>query len=117
MKDQTAVHNSLRLLKRSFASITPWAILNMTSIISKLINGKRAPPSSPEGIIEVNKELSVKTLLPQEFGLTDLDLLETVGTGTFGRIRIVKNLANKQFYALKIMKKSRIGLNIIIINI
>lgn len=80
----------------------------MTSMFSKLISGKGAPPSTPEGIIEVNKELSVKTLLPQEFGLTDLDLLETVGTGTFGRIRIVKNLANKKFYALKIMKKGRI---------
>lgn len=79
----------------------------MSSIVSKLMGGKGAP-KNPEGIIEVNKELSVKTLLPQEFGLVDLDLLETVGTGTFGRIRLVKTLSSKQFYALKVMKKGRI---------
>ena len=79
----------------------------MASILSTFIGSKGAP-KTPEDIIEVNRELSVKTLLPQEFGLVDLDLLETIGTGTFGRIRLVKTLSSKQFYALKVMKKGRI---------
>jgi serine/threonine protein kinase len=66
------------------------------------------PKPKQEDIIEVNRDLSVKTLFAQEFGLTDLDLLETVGTGTFGRIRVVKSLVDKKYYALKMMKKARI---------
>ena len=66
------------------------------------------PKPKEEDVIEVNADMSIKALLPQEFGLTDLDLLETVGTGTFGRIRLVKHMAERKYYALKIMKKSRI---------
>ena len=66
------------------------------------------PKPKQEDVIEVNTDLSVKTLFNQEFGLTDLDLLETVGTGTFGRIRLVKSLIDKKYYALKMMKKARI---------
>ena len=69
----------------------------------------------------------VVTVLPPDFNLKNLDLLETIGTGTFGRgiyyynmcimyivmryiliVRIVKDIKTKQFYALKIMKKARI---------
>lgn len=70
------------------------------------IGGK--PKPKQEDVIEINTDLSIKALLSQEFGLTDLDLLETVGTGTFGRIRLVKYMAEKQYFALKMMKKARI---------
>lgn len=67
-----------------------------------------------------------------EYNLSNLDLLETIGTGTFGRgkpcflliyqcvymrlaittsvsiVRIVKDIKSRIFYALKIMKKARI---------
>lgn len=43
-----------------------------------------------------------------DFGLKDLDLLETLGTGVFGRTRLVRTLKDRRFYSLKIMKKSRI---------
>jgi len=58
--------------------------------------------------IEVNRVLSVKTLFPPDFGLVKLDLLETLGTGTFGRVRLVRSLEDHQYYALKMMKKGRI---------
>ena len=53
-------------------------------------------------------DFSLKTLFPPEFGLNDLELLETIGTGSFGRVRLVKHLGDKNYYALKIMKKARI---------
>eukprot|EP01032_Pedospumella_encystans_P019932 gene19932-22657_t len=43
-----------------------------------------------------------------DFGLTDLDVMETICTGIFGRTRLVKNLRDKHYYTLKIMKKARI---------
>lgn len=43
------------------------------------------------------------------FQLRDLHLSTTVGTGTFGRVRIVQHRATKAWYALKILKKSEVG--------
>lgn len=56
----------------------------------------------------LEKEFRLKPLLEPTFGLLDLDLLETVGTGTFGRVRLVRRISDKKYYALKILKKSRI---------
>ncbi len=77
--------------------------------LKSLIGLSSKPKPKQEDVIEVNRDLSVKALYPQEFGLTDLDLLETVGTGTFGRIRLVKHITEKTYFALKMMKKARIG--------
>lgn len=43
-----------------------------------------------------------------KFGLRDLTLHATVGTGTFGRVRVVQYKPTRQWYALKILKKSEI---------
>jgi hypothetical protein len=42
------------------------------------------------------------------FSLNDLVLSTTVGTGTFGRVRVVQHKPTRDWYALKIMKKSEI---------
>lgn len=42
------------------------------------------------------------------FSVADLTMLSTVGTGTFGRVRLVRMRASQQTYALKIMKKSEV---------
>ena len=34
--------------------------------------------------------------------------LSAAGTGTFGRVRLVKQLSSEQYFALKILKKSEI---------
>lgn len=46
--------------------------------------------------------------LASEFGVKDLDLLETISTGIFGRTRLVRSLKDHKYYALKILKKARI---------
>jgi hypothetical protein len=53
-------------------------------------------------------DFSLKTLFGADFGLLNVDLLETLGTGTFGRVRLVRSLVDKKYYALKMMKKARI---------
>eukprot|EP01039_Chlorochromonas_danica_P017657 gene17657-21092_t len=58
--------------------------------------------------VELNLDFSLKTLFAADFGIKDLDLLQTVSTGVFGRTRLVRSLKDRNFYALKIMKKARI---------
>jgi len=40
--------------------------------------------------------------------LTDFDFLETLGTGTFGRVRLCKHKNSSQYYAIKVLKKADI---------
>lgn len=40
--------------------------------------------------------------------MNDLELLETIGTGTFGRVRLARAIASQKYYAIKIMKKALI---------
>lgn len=40
--------------------------------------------------------------------LSDFDVLDTIGTGTFGRVRLCRNKTSGKFYALKILKKAEI---------
>jgi hypothetical protein len=48
-------------------------------------------------------ENDLKTKEEKEKLFKQLELLHTVGTGTFGRVMLVRNSLNKQYYALKIM--------------
>lgn len=40
--------------------------------------------------------------------LEEFELLQTVGTGSFGRVRIAKNKKSGEFVAMKILKKAEI---------
>lgn len=44
----------------------------------------------------------------ESFTLASFEIMTTLGTGTFGRVRLVKNKANGKYCALKILKKSEI---------
>jgi hypothetical protein len=48
-------------------------------------------------------ENDLRTKEEKEKLFKQLELLHTVGTGTFGRVMLVRNSLNKQYYALKIM--------------
>ncbi len=73
-----------------------------------MISLKKTETTNVANEVELNKDFSLKTLFPPSFGVDDIDILETIGTGTFGRIRLVRGIEDKKFYALKTMKKSRI---------
>lgn len=44
----------------------------------------------------------------ENLSLLDFELLDTLGTGSFGRVRLVKYKGDAKFYALKILKKSEV---------
>lgn len=49
------------------------------------------------------------SLLQCTTGLDDFDRLKTLGTGSFGRVMLVKLKGSEQFYAMKILDKQKVG--------
>lgn len=45
------------------------------------------------------------SLDPTQWKISDFELLEIIGTGTFGSVRLVKHKHTQQYYAMKIIKK------------
>ena len=44
----------------------------------------------------------------EKIKLTDFEVLETLGTGSFGRVRLGRHKKSKKIYAIKMLKKSEI---------
>jgi len=51
---------------------------------------------------------TAKKPLGPKLGLTDFVILQTLGTGSFGRVHLVKLRATGKFYAMKVLKKSEV---------
>ncbi|CAH1782276.1 unnamed protein product [Owenia fusiformis] len=51
---------------------------------------------------------SIKAPTDDQFKLSDLDILETLGTGTFGRVVQARHKKTKDYYALKVMTISEV---------
>lgn len=49
-----------------------------------------------------------ENFLTDEYRLEDLDIGETLGTGTFGRVRLVRHKQTGKYFALKILKKAEV---------
>jgi protein kinase X len=81
----------------------------MASLLKAVFGDPKAKRAQVMEEIAVNRDMTLKTLFSQQFSLLNLDLLETFGTGTFGRVRLVKSLEDDRYYALKVMKKARIA--------
>ena len=43
-----------------------------------------------------------------KYSLTDFDFRRTLGTGSFGRVHLVKSKHNSRFYAIKVLKKAQV---------
>mmetsp|Transcript_32145 Transcript_32145/g.70140 ORF Transcript_32145/g.70140 Transcript_32145/m.70140 type:complete len:357 (-) Transcript_32145:250-1320(-) len=76
---------------------------NPMGMFSRLNLNKRdpvaeTPPATTAG----------NTLEEQYTSLAELDQKETLGTGTFGRVRLAQHIHNHKYFALKILKKSEI---------
>lgn len=50
-------------------------------------------------------DVDLGTMTPK---LEDFDVLETLGTGTFGRVRLCKHKSTNRHFALKILKKHEV---------
>lgn len=65
-------------------------------------------PNSVESVIQ-------KSLLPQrstiskgKYSLNDFQIMRTLGTGSFGRVHLVRSAHNGRYYAIKVLKKAQI---------
>ena len=54
------------------------------------------------------EKLNVTNVIPTKLKLSDYEIGQTLGTGSFGRVKISKNRNTGKFYAIKILKKSEI---------
>ena len=43
-----------------------------------------------------------------KYSLADFQLLRTLGTGSFGRVHLVRSNHNHRFYAVKVLKKAQV---------
>lgn len=67
----------------------------------------------PQQEQEAQKDLS--SLLPQKsavskgkYSLTDFHIMRTLGTGSFGRVHLVRSVHNGRYYAIKVLKKQQV---------
>ena len=81
----------------------------MAALLKAVFGDPKAKTKEVLEEIGVNRDMTLKTLFAPSFSLLNLDLLETLGSGTFGRVRLVKSLEDGRFYALKVMKKARVA--------
>lgn len=56
-----------------------------------------------------------RSLLPQrstvskgKYSLADFQIMRTLGTGSFGRVHLVRSVHNGRYYAIKVLKKSQV---------
>ena len=54
------------------------------------------------------KNLNVTNVIPKKLKLNDYDLGQTLGTGSFGRVKISKAKVSGRYFAIKILKKAEI---------
>jgi len=50
----------------------------------------------------------ISGVVPKKLKLTDYELGHTLGTGSFGRVKIAKNKTTGKYCAIKILKKAEI---------
>ena len=58
--------------------------------------------------MESSNKLSVTNVIPKKLKLSDYELGQTLGTGSFGRVKIAKGKSSGKYCAIKILKKAEI---------
>jgi len=52
--------------------------------------------------------ISSQRKVSPKFQLSDFQILNTLGTGSFGRVHLVKHIATSKYYAMKVLRKNEI---------
>jgi len=70
---------------------------------------KRANNPQGEGVLDshVNETAALRAKYA-DCSLDSFDIMETLGTGTFGRVRLVRQVDSGRYHALKILKKAEV---------
>uniref|UniRef100_A0A2I3GL67 Protein kinase domain-containing protein n=1 Tax=Nomascus leucogenys TaxID=61853 RepID=A0A2I3GL67_NOMLE len=66
-------------------------------------DSRKVAEETPDGVPALCPSPEARSPEPPAYSLQDFDTLATVGTGTFGRVRVVKEKTAKHFFALKVM--------------
>jgi hypothetical protein len=69
---------------------------------------ERVMEERKEEVMKVLEKSKNVGLAPVNFTLEDLEQIKTLGTGTFGRVKIARNKKTGETYALKILQKAQI---------
>jgi protein kinase A len=56
----------------------------------------------------MDNKLNVTNVIPKKLKLTDYEIGQTLGTGSFGRVKISKSKSSGKYFAIKILKKAEI---------
>lgn len=56
----------------------------------------------------ISKLPSKSSISSGKYGLADFDVMRSLGTGSFGRVHLVRSVHNGRYYAMKVLKKERI---------
>jgi serine/threonine protein kinase len=56
----------------------------------------------------MEQPINITAVVPKKLKLTEFELGQTLGTGSFGRVKIGKQKSTGKYYAIKILKKSDI---------
>ncbi len=68
-----------------------------------------AESSTENSTEDLHDVFSLKVIRPSSFGLKDVELLETIGTGNFSRVRLARCIEDKKYFAMKILKKGKVA--------
>ncbi|KAL5475427.1 hypothetical protein EMCRGX_G025243 [Ephydatia muelleri] len=66
------------------------------------------PESNNQETTALAEQLGQVSLVERKFNMQNLELRETIGTGTFGRVVLTRDIPSDKFYALKIMSIAEI---------
>jgi len=64
------------------------------------------PPQIPQAQAQPPQEQARVT--KGKYSLADFQMLQTLGTGSFGRVHLVQSRHNQRFYAVKVLKKAQV---------
>lgn len=56
----------------------------------------------------VDQKFNIQTIVPKKLKLSDYELGQTLGTGSFGRVKISKQKSSGKYFAIKVLKKAEI---------
>jgi protein kinase A len=56
----------------------------------------------------MESKLNITNVIPKKLKLSDYEIGQTLGTGSFGRVKISKSKSNGKYFAIKILKKAEI---------
>ena len=79
-----------------------------SSLHSQQVQQQEMSRSSTEDAIKRSLLPERSTISKGKYSLTDFSIMRTLGTGSFGRVHLVRSVHNGRYYAIKVLKNIRL---------